>query len=256
MDSSIHARPSNAASDDDRRPPAVSPEDRRAVEAAILGRRSIRAFLPTPVDAGLVEHLLDVAARAPSGTNMQPWKAYALAGEAKMTLSRALSVAHDDQESGAHSSEYEYYPTPLFEPYISRRRKIGFDLYGLLGIGRGEKERMHAQHGRNLFFFDAPVGIIFTIDRGLKIGSWLDYGMFLENLMIAARAHGLETCPQAAFAPFHSTIRRHVPIGPEEVVICGLALGYEDVAAVENTLRSVRVPAREFTRFFGFEGAG
>lgn len=223
----------------------------RAVEAAILGRRSVRAFRPDPVGADLVEHLLDVAARAPSGTNMQPWRAYALAGEPKAALMRALTAAHDDP-NGAYASEYEYYPAQFFEPYQSRRRKVGFDLYGLLGIGRGETERMHAQHGRNLLFFDAPVGIIFTVHRDLKIGSWLDYGMFLENVMIAARAHGLETCPQAAFAPFHETIRQHVPIPPEEIVVCGMAIGYEDTEAVENTLRSDRVAAAEFTTFLGF----
>lgn len=111
---------------------------------------------------------------------------------------------------------------------------------------------MHAQHGRNLVFFDAPVGLIFTIHRGLKIGSWLDYGMFLENIMIAARAHGLETCPQAAFAPFHATIREHLPLGEDEIVVCGMALGYEDTSAVVNDLRTERVPTREFTTFLGF----
>ena len=242
----------NPTWDPDAREPAES-GPRNAIESAIAGRRSVRAFLPRPVDRVLVLHLLDVAARAPSGTNMQPWTVYALAGEAKADLSRALALAHDGEPSFGRVSEYEYYPDPFFEPYLARRRKVGYDLYGILGIGRGDKARMHAQHGRNLLFFDAPVGLIFTIHRGLKIGSWLDYGMFLENIMVAARSHGLETCPQAAFAPFHASIRRILSIPDDEVVVCGMALGYEDTAAPENGLVTERVPARDFTTFLGFE---
>ena len=227
-----------------------------AIEAAIAGRRSVRAYKPDPVPAKLVEHLLDIAARAPSGTNMQPWRVYALAGVAQAKLASALKQAHDDTPSAGRVSEYEYYPAPLFEPYIGRRRKVGYDLYGLLGIGRGDHARMHAQHGRNLQFFDAPVGLIFTVHRELKIGSWLDYGMFLQNIMIAARAHGLETCAQAAFAPFHGTIRANVPIPDDEVVICGMALGYENRDAPENGLRTIRVPASEFATLLGFEAPG
>ncbi|WP_375458211.1 nitroreductase [uncultured Enterovirga sp.] len=223
------------------------------MEALIAGRRSVRAFRPDPVPAALVEHLLDIAARAPSGTNMQPWRVYALAGPQQSALAGALRRAHDEEPSAGRVSEYDYYPVPLFEPYIARRRKVGFDLYGLLGIGRGDHARMHAQHARNLDFFDAPVGLIFTIHRDLKIGSWLDYGMFLENIMIVARAHGLETCAQAAFAPFHGTIRQHVPIPEDEVVVCGMALGHEDPDAPENGLVTARVPARDFTTFLGFD---
>lgn len=222
------------------------------VEELIAGRRSVRAFLPAPVAPSLVERILDVAARAPSGTNMQPWRAYVLAGAVKADLERDLLAAHDGEPALGRVSEYEYYPNPFFEPYLGRRRKVGYDMYGVLGIGRDEKDRMHAQHGRNLVFFDAPVGLMFTLHRGLKIGSWLDYGMFLENIMIAARAHGLETCPQAAFAPFHATIRAHLPLGDDEMVVCGMALGYEDTNAAVNRLRTERVPARDFTTFLGF----
>lgn len=225
------------------------------VDGLLVGRRSVRAFLPDrPVAPSLVEHLLDVAARAPSGTNMQPWRAYVLAGDTKDALSRALVSAHDGEAASEHSSEYAYYPDTFFEPYLGRRRKVGFDLYGILGIGRGDKARMHAQHGRNLVFFDAPVGLIFTVDRRLRIGSWLDYGMFLQSLMIAARAHGLETCPQAAFAPFHRVIRDHLPLAADEMVVCGMALGHPDPDAPENRLVTERVPARDFATFLGFGG--
>ena len=230
-----------------------SPDFIYAVESAIAGRRSVRAFKPDPVDIRLVEHLLDVSARAPSGTNMQPWLVYALAGDAKTSLSKALHQAHDEEPALGRVSEYDYYPDPFFEPFLARRRKVGYDMYALLDIGRQDKQKMKEQHARNLLFFDAPVGLIFTVHRELKIGSWLDYGMFLQNIMIAARAYGLETCPQAAFAPFHETIRRHLPIAAEEMVVCGMALGYEDREAVVNGLRTERVPARDFTTFLGFD---
>lgn len=220
-------------------------------EEAIASRRSIRAFLPTPVPRADVEHLLDIAARAPSGTNMQPWRGYALAGEPLKRLSAALIAAHEAGLPG--DAAYRYYPEHFPEPFLSRRRKVGWDLYGLLGITKGDTARMKAQHARNYAFFDAPVGIVFTIDRRLEIGSWLDYGFFLGNLTAAARGMGLDTCPQAAFAPMHRIIREHLPIPEDEVVVCGFALGHADPAAVENSLATERVPAREFCRFLGWD---
>lgn len=224
-----------------------------AIEAALGGRRSVRAFLPNRIGLDIVARILDVAARAPSGTNMQPWKVYVATGQPLAELSRALLAANEADPALSRVSEYEYYPKEFFDPYLSRRRKVGYDLYGMLGIGRGDKARMHAQHARNLLFFDAPVGLMFTVHRDLKIGSWLDYGMFLQSIMVAARAHGLETCAQAAFAPFHATIRTHLPIPSEEIVVCGMALGYEDRDAPENWLVTERVPASEFATFLGFE---
>ncbi len=226
--------------------------DSTAVERAIRSRRSVRAFRPDPVERATVERLLDVAACAPSGTNMQPWGAYVLTGRIKEELSVALTRAHADPAERP-DAEYRYYPDTFFEPYLSRRRKVGWDLYGLLGIARGEAERMHAQHAKNFRFFGAPVGIVFTIDRRLEIGSWLDYGMFLQNLMVAARGQGLDTCPQAAFAPYHRVIRSFLPIGADEVVVCGMALGYADEAAPENRLVTERVPAGQFGTFLGFD---
>ena len=227
------------------------PQAAEAVEHAIRSRRSIRAFAPTPVDPHLVAHLLEVAARAPSGTNMQPWRVHVLTGVARERLVAALLRAHDAAAAGArHVAERRYYPEKFFEPYLSRRRKVGWDLYGLLGIGKGDASRMHAQHARNFRFFDAPVGMIFTIDRRLEIGSWLDYGMFLQNLMIAARAHGLDTCPQAAFAAFHAVIRQEIAgIGDDDIVVCGMALGYADRHAPENGLQTERAAVADFATF-------
>lgn len=222
--------------------------DWQVVDRAITSRRSIRRFLPTLPERQVVRDILTVAGRAPSGTNMQPWRVYALAGPDKAALSQALLAAH--QAGQPHESEYDYYPAPFPEPYLSRRRKLGWDLYGALGIGKGERGRMHAQHGRNYTFFDAPVGLIFTIERALKIGSWLDYGMFLQNICIAARARGLDTCPQAAFAHYHHIIRAQLGIGDGEVVVCGMALGYADPDAPENRFPVERAGVDEFATFF------
>ena len=221
-----------------------------AVDRAITSRRSIRAYLPTPVPRQTIEEILAVASRAPSGTNTQPWKVYVLTGAARQRLSASICAAHDDPAQRAqHTEEYAYYPTEWRSPYVDRRRKVGWDLYSLLGIGKADKARMHAQHARNYTFFDAPVGLIFTIDRVMQQGSWLDYGMFLQSVMVAARARGLDTCPQAAFTQFHRIISQELNLPPEEMVVCGMALGYADLKAVENTLVTEREPVSRFARF-------
>lgn len=221
-----------------------------AVDAAITSRRSVRAFLPTAVPRQTVEQILAVAARAPSGTNSQPWNVYVLTGKAKDELSRKIVAAYDDPEEAAmHKEEYAYYPTEWRSPFIERRRKLGWDLYGLLKIGKADKARMHAQHRRNYLFFDAPVGLIFTVDRTLQQGSWLDYGMFLQNIMIAARARGLDTCPQAAFTQFHRIVMEHIGAPSNQMLVCGMALGYADLNAVENALVTEREPLSSFARF-------
>jgi nitroreductase len=220
------------------------------VDAAITSRRSIRAFLPTPVPRATIEEILAVASRAPSGTNTQPWRVYVLKGAARQRLVDAISAVYDDPaRRAAHTEEYAYYPTRWVEPYLGRRRKVGWDLYGLLGIGRDDKSRMHAQHGRNYRFFDAPVGFIFTIDRVMEQGSWLDYGMFLQNIMVAARARGLDTCPQAAFTQFHRVIREQLALPDNEMLVCGMSLGYADMSRVENSLQTEREPVGGFARF-------
>jgi nitroreductase len=218
------------------------------VDEAITSRRSVRAFLPDPVDEGTIRAILEIAARAPSGTNMQPWKVYVTSGETKQKIADAILNSGIRAEKAVWD-EYKYYPDQFFEPYLTRRRKVGFDLYGLLGIGRRDVDRMREQHDRNFVFFDAPVGIIFTVDRRLNKGSWIDYGMFLENIMIAARGRGLHTCPQAAFAPYHRQIRPILGIPDEEIVVCGMALGYEDATKPENALKTERAPIEEWTTF-------
>ena len=231
----------------------ITPETTAAVDAAITSRRSLRAFLPTPVPHQTIEEILAVAARAPSGVNTQPWKVTVLTGAAKAGLSKKILAAHDANaaagSTGADVGEYEYYPTEWVSPYLERRRKVGWDLYGLLGIAKTDKARMHAQHGRNYGFFDAPVGLIFTIDRLLRQGSWLDYGMFLQNIMVAARGRGLDTCPQAAFIGFYKVIAEHLALPPGEMVVCGMSLGHADPSAPENQLLTERAPVASFTRF-------
>lgn len=218
------------------------------VDEAINSRKSVRAFLPTPVDEQTIRDILEIAARAPSGTNMQPWKVYVVTGAKKQAVTDAILDSGIRAEKIAWD-EYKYYPDQFFEPYLSRRRAVGFALYSLLGIGKREVERMRAQHDRNFTFFDAPVGMIFTIDRRLNMGSWIDHGMFLQSIMIAARGRGLHTCPQAAFAPYHRQIRPLLDIPEEEIIVCGMALGFEDETKPENTLRSERAPIEEFVSF-------
>lgn len=223
--------------------------DRHAdiIEAAITSRGSTRAFLDTPVSRTVIERILRAASYAPSGSNMQPWKVRVLTGAAKDRLVDTVTTLHDAGDTGKR--DYKYYPDPFPEPYLSRRRATGWGLYGVLGIEKGQKERMHEQHGRNFRFFDAPVGMIFTIDRVMEIGSWLDYGTFIQNIMVMARGLGLHTCPQAAWANYHGVIREVLDIPEDEVVVCGMALGYGDDSDIVNTFRPVREPVDAFAQF-------
>ena len=220
------------------------------IDRAILARRSVRAFLDTPVDPLLVREILQVASRAPSGTNTQPWKVYVLTGDAKARLSEEIVATFlDPDKASQHHEEYDYYPKEWIEPFIGRRRKVGFDLYGLLGLGKDDKAGMKAQHAKNFRFFNAPVGMIFTVDRVMGRGSMLDYGMFMENIMISAVGHGLATCAQAAFNQFHRIIEKHLDLPGNEAVVCGMAMGYEDKKAIINTLKTARVSVDEFVSF-------
>jgi nitroreductase len=228
--------------------------DPGSVDAAILSRFSTRAFLNKPVEKSVLEDLLQVAARSPSGTNTQPWKVYVLQGAAKDKLVHEVCEAHNAMAANPalaaeHAEEYDYYPSKWVSPYIDRRRECGFGLYGVLGIGKGDKDKMHLQHQQNYRFFGAPVGLIFTLDKVMGRGSLLDYGMFLQSLMLAARARGLHTCPQAAWNGFAKIIYKHVGAGENEMMVCCLSLGYADEAALVNTFKTTRVDASTFTHW-------
>jgi len=215
---------------------------------AIATRRSVRGFLPTPVDRATIEDILILATRAPSGTNIQPWHVYVCTGDARRKLSDDILAAFA-ADSASHEDEYQYYPRQWREPYLGRRRKIGKDLYGALGIGKEDKEAMVRQQARNYDFFGAPVGLFFTLDRDMEYGAWLDLGMYMQNVMTAARSHGLHTCPQQAFQRFHGIICPQLGIPDDQMLITGMALGYEDPAEPANRLVTEREPLSEFVRF-------
>ncbi len=214
------------------------------VESAVAGRHCVRAFLPKPVPRELIERVLTTAGRAPSGSNIQPWKVWVLTGPAKDALAQDLHARHVAGEEGGW--EYRYYPTKWREPYLARRRATGWGLYAAVGLAKGDREGTRVQHGRNFLFFDAPVGLIFTIDRDMEQGSWLDYGMFLQSIMVAAREHGLGTCPQAAFCVYQAVIRERLRIPAEQMVVCGMSLGYPDPDAPANRFRTDRMVLDEF----------
>jgi nitroreductase len=223
-----------------------------AIDGAITSRMSIRAFLPKPVDTALIEHILEVASRAPSGTNCQPWRVYVLRGTSRDVLVNTICSTYDAMRAdptlaAQYVEEYDYYPQHWVSPYIDRRRENGWGLYGLLGIGKGDKDKMHAQHRRNFHFFDAPVGLMFTVDRVMGRGSLVDYGAFLQNIMVAARGQGLHTCPQAAWNGFSKIILPYIGAGADEMLVCGMALGYADPAAVVNTFHTPRLAVKDFS---------
>src|SRR5450755_2539254 len=213
---------------------------RSIVDEAITSRKSVREFLSTPVDRATVEELLAVASRSPSGSNIQPWKVRVIGGEVRAGLTQAILDAIEQDGVDKYQREWNYYPVQWREPFLGRRRKIGWDMYGLLGVGKGDHEGTHRARLRNYEFFGAPVGMNITHDDDLEIGSWLDLGILLGAIMIAARGHGLHTCPQAAFADFHSIIRPMLDIPANEIVICGLALGHIDPDAPVNALKTER----------------
>ena len=229
--------------------------DAASVDAAIASRFSCRAFhRDREVPRSVIEEILEVASRAPSGTNTQPWRVYVLQGAKRDALVEKVCAAHDalyanPSLAAEYQEEYEYYPTKWVSPYIDRRRENGWGLYGLLGIAKGEKDKMHAQHQRNFRFFDAPVGLMFTMDRVLGRGSLMDYGMFLQNVMVAARARGLHTCPQAAWNGYARIILPHIGAGAEEMLVCGMSLGHADVEAKVNGFHTPREPVGGFTHW-------
>lgn len=229
-------------------------EDPASVDAAIESRFSTRAFLPTPVPRSTIEDILRVASRAPSGTNTQPWKVYVMTGASRDGLVAKVCAAHDAMRddpalAAQYTEEWDYYPTQWVSPYIDRRRENGWSLYGLLGITKGDKDKMHAQHQRNYRFFDAPVGLMFTVDRVMGSGSLVDFGAFMQNIMVAARARGLHTCPQAAWNGYWSIVMPHIGAGEGEKLVCGMALGFADESALVNGFRTPREAVSSFTHF-------
>jgi len=218
---------------------------------AITSRRSVRAFHPEPIDDDLIGLILKDAGRAASGTNIQPWNVLVLQDGARNDLVDAVQAAFDAGES---SGDDKYYPSEFVEPYLARRRKVGWDLYGLLGIERGEKEKMAAQHRKNFEFFGAPVGLIFTMHETMSYGGWLDLGLYMGNVMTLARQHGLHTCPQAAWRDYESLIHEHLELPDDQRVIVGMALGYEDSEALVNQLRTDRADIDEYVEFRSWRG--
>ena len=220
------------------------------VDQVIRSRKSVRAFLPTPIPHKTILEILEVASRAPSGSNIQPWKVYVLEGAAKEKLSQTVKdIFNDPAVRAIHRPEYIYYPKSWVEPFVSRRRKVGFDLYKLVGSARGENQKMHEQHAKNFDFFGAPVSIFCTIPRMMEQGSWIDYGMFLQNILIAANARGIGSCPQAAFISYHKVVAQQLNFSEDEQLVCCISLGYEDNSAPENKLVNERVPVEEFVQF-------
>jgi len=224
------------------------------VQEAINTRMSARAFTQQPVTREQITELLALASRAPSGTNTQPWKVYVLQGETRNALVEKVCAAHDEiranpDKAAEYREPYDYYPEKWVSPFIDRRRENGWSLYGLLGITKGDKDKMHAQHQRNYRFFDAPVGLMFTLDKVMGRGSLVDYGMFLQTIMLAARGMGLHTCPQAAWNGFGSIILPHIGAGDNEMLVCGMALGYADESDIVNTFRTPRETVASFTRW-------
>ncbi|PKH59434.1 MULTISPECIES: nitroreductase [unclassified Halomonas] len=217
------------------------------VDTAITSRKSVRRFLDTPIDRATIVHIMQVASRAPSGSNIQPWKVHVVAGAAKDQLCQRLLAAVDQGQSDP--PEYHYYPQNWFEPYLERRRRCGFGLYATLGIGREDKGMREAQARRNFHFFDAPVGLFITMDRRLETGSFMDCGMFIQSVMLAARGQGLHTCPQAAFAWYHSLIRDALKLDENQLLLCGISLGYEDSDAPENAFITEREDIGGFVTF-------
>jgi len=200
-----------------------------------------------------VEDVLEVARFAPSGANIQPWRAYVLAGAEKDNVSRALLKAHHEARD-QHRSEYQYYAQQLPEPYLSRREQFGRLFYGALGIQQSDQAGRAGQTAKNYAFFGAPLGLIITIDRRLQIGSWLDLGMFVQNVMLAAGARGLQTCPQETFAKYHAVLRELLPIPDEEMVVCGISLGFAEQASANTGSLMPKAPVGEFAKFIGFDG--
>lgn len=218
------------------------------VFAAARTRRSIRAYTPATVPRDTLRAIVELARHAPSGSNIQPWQVHVLTGATLARVGGAIRQAFLSDAPG-HVRDYAYYTDPVTEPYLARRRQCGWGLYGALGIARGDHEKSKAYRAQNYVFFGAPAGLVFTIDRALEKGSWLDYGMFLQTIMLAARALGLHTCAEASIANYPDIVRRELGLDAGCVVVCGMALGYADAAAVVNTFQPPRIALEDYATF-------
>lgn len=232
----------------------MNTEQVRYVDEAITSRHSVRAFLDTPVDVQTIKDILSVASRAPSGTNTQPWKVYVLTGNKRAEMIERVCAAQlelfQKPELAEHYKEtFAYYPENWISPFIDRRRANGWGLYGLLGIQKGEKEKMAAQQLRNFQLFDAPVGLFFTVNKAMGIGSKMDISMMIQNVMVAAKARGLDTCPQAAWNHFYPIVLDVLGAPDDEELICAIALGYADPDHIVNTFITPREPVENFAVF-------
>jgi nitroreductase len=225
------------------------------VRDAVASRFSCRAFLLTPVPLATIREILTRAARAPSGGNLQPWRVHALAGAVLEDL-KARIRPHAPSNPRGEGAEYQVYPSPLKEPYHSRRFQVGADLYRAIGIPREDRPARYRQYARNFEFFGAPIGLLFTIDRSMGPPQWSDLGMYIQTVMLLARAYGLDTCSIEAWTHWHKTASAFLALPPEEMVFCGMALGYGDPAARINDWRSTRETLDGFAVFCGFAEEG
>jgi nitroreductase len=237
--------------DEDASSTPVRPDEaRKTVDAVIAGRFACRAFCDRPVSRLTIEEVLGIARFAPSGANIQPWHVHVLAGAAKKRVSDALLTAHREARD-AHASEYKYYATELPKPYVGRRQQFGSLFYGALGIAQTDMEARANQTAKNYAFFGAPIGLIITIDRRLEIGSWLDLGMFVQNVMLATAGRGLQSCPQETFSKYHRILRALLPIPDEQMVVCGMSIGF--AANLPERRLMPRAEVGDFASFVGFE---
>jgi nitroreductase len=215
---------------------------------AIKARKSVRAYLERPVDKQTIERILDAARWAPSGTNTQPWEVAVVSGDTKQRLQEKLETAFRD--GIPKNQDYDYYPQEWVEPYKSRRKECGLLLYSTLQIRREDRQRQVDQWAANFRSFDAPVMLFFFINKIMEKGSYMDTGMFLQSVMLAAIDEGLATCPQAALAEYPDIVRQELGYTDNKILLCGMALGYEDTSAIVNSYRTSRLTPEEFTRFF------
>ena len=226
----------------------------QAVDHAITSRHSVRAFLNDPVDPQIIKDILNIASRAPSGTNTQPWKVYVVTGKKRQEMidrvcTAQIEIMNKPGLASQYKETFAYYPETWISPFIDRRRENGWGLYGLLGIQKGDNEKMAAQQLRNFQLFDAPVALYFTVNKVMGIGAKMDIAMMIQNVMVAAKARGLDTCPQAAWNHFHPIVLDVLNAPEDEELVCTIALGYADPNEIVNTFITPREPVENFTVF-------